>query len=397
MTRRATLPRSQRTPIEHPEADVLICGASFAGLAVARELVGSGADVLLVDRYEIGERQTSACAAPTPWLHAMGVAGSIRQEIPCMAFHTPHGSARYLLPWSWSAFDYPELCRLLFAQCDVRFEIAKVEGRGAEGTVRTDRGELRADLVVDALGWRRVLAADGYQPPDAPLSRGLEVHPPGGGTDLDVWIDRSLVRFGYSWSVPAAGEQRVGAGSYEPRHHVKDATVELAGRLDVPAVAYQGNWFPHRLRRAAQDGVFFAGDSAGHCFPLSGEGIRTAFYFGVACGRELRAVVEGEQDAEEALRRYARFSAGHRRAFAIALALQRLIPALPPRLLTLGFRALGRQATIDRAFGWYLDQAHPSFAGAGDGASPRAPRSAQAATEAAGAPAAERALSHSLP
>ena len=93
MTRRATLRGAARTPFADERADVLICGASFAGLAVARELAGAGADVLVVDRYEIGERQTSACAAPTPWLHAMGVERSIRQELPCMAFHTPHGSA----------------------------------------------------------------------------------------------------------------------------------------------------------------------------------------------------------------------------------------------------------------------------------------------------------------
>ncbi len=71
--------------------------------------------------------------------------------------------------------------------------------------------------------------------------------------------------------------------------------MELAGRLGVTPVRYQGNWFPHRLRPAAEDGVFFVGDSAGHCFPLSGEGIRTAFYFGIACGRELRAVLAGER------------------------------------------------------------------------------------------------------
>ena len=47
-----------------------------------------------------------------------------------------------------------------------------------------------------------------------------------------------------------------------------------------------------------------------------------------------------------------------------ALRLQRLIPALPPRLLTLALRALGRQALVDRSFGWYLDRAHPSFAAA---------------------------------
>ena len=371
MTVRATLRGAERTPIEAPRADVLICGASFAGLAVARELAGSGADVLIVDRYEVGERQTSACAAPTPWLEAMGVAGAIRQEIPHMAFHTPHGSARYRLPWSWSSFDYRELCRLLFAQCDARFEIAKVEGRDERGHVVTDRGVLEAPEVVDALGWRRVLADRGYQPPEAPLSRGLEVHPDGGGTDLDIWVDRSLVRRGYCWSVPAEGEQRVGSGSYDPHQHVKEPTVELAGRLGVDAVRYQGNWFPHTLRDAAEDGVYFVGDSAGHCFPLSGEGIRTAFYFGIACGRELRAVVEGAREPADALARYREFSAGHGKAFARALRLQRLIPALPPRVLALALKAIGAQPIVDRAFGWYLDQAHPSFASASSEKSPQ--------------------------
>ena len=76
-------------------------------------------------------------------------------------------------------------------------------------------------------------------------------------------------------------------------------------------VRYQGNWIPHALREATEDGVFFAGDSAGHCLPLTAEGIRTALYFGIACGRELRAVVAGQQTREQALARYHAFSAGH--------------------------------------------------------------------------------------
>ncbi|GAC1578568.1 MAG: hypothetical protein NVS3B18_12320 [Candidatus Dormibacteria bacterium] len=370
MTVRATARGDARTSLEGTVADVLICGASFAGLAVARELAGSGAQVIVLDRYEVGERATSACAAPTPWLHAMGVERAIRQEIPHMRFTTPHGSVRYRLPWSWSSFDYGELCRLLHAQSDARFETAKVEGRvrtgaataGAPIAVRTDRGVLRAPLVVDALGWRRVLGTEGYQPPQAPLSRGLEVHPQGNGEDLDVWVDRSLARRGYGWCVPAAGEVRVGVASYIPADHVRAPTVDLAERLDVDAVRYQGNWFPHRLRAASEDGVCFVGDSAGHCFPLSGEGIRTAFYFGVACGRELRAVLEHRCERETAVARYAAFSAEHRRAFSLALALQRLLPALPPRLLTGVLLVGARQSIIDRAFGWYLDQAHPAFA-----------------------------------
>ena len=370
--RRATLRGAERTPLQGAaaRADVLVCGASFAGLAVVRELAGSGADVLVVDRYEIGERQTSACAAPTPWLHAMGVRAAIRQELPCMAFHTPHGSARFRLPWTWSSFDYRTLCGELWAQCgDARFEVAKVEARAAPAAcdvpVSTDRGELRAPLVVDALGWRRVLGSGpNVQPPEAPISRGLEVHPDarGGDTDLDVWIDRSLIRRGYAWSVPAAGEQRVGVGSYEPRDHVKEPTRELATRVGVPPVRYQGNWFPHRLRPAVEDGVFFAGDSAGHCFPLSGEGIRTAFYFGIACGRELRRVLDGSATRAEALEAYGAFSASHARPFAIALRLQRLVPALPPRVLTAALAIAGRDRVCRRAFAWYLEQAHPRFA-----------------------------------
>jgi len=60
--------------------------------------------------------------------------------------------------------------------------------------------------------------------------------------------------------------------------------------LGLAAERYQGNWIPHQLRSAVEDGVFFAGDSAGHCLPLTAEGIRTALYFGLACGRELRRV-----------------------------------------------------------------------------------------------------------
>jgi flavin-dependent dehydrogenase len=294
-----------------------------------------------------------------------------------MAFHTPHGSARFRLPWSWSSFDYRELCMALWEQCGhARFLVAKIvstvagssEERAADGetllTVLTDRGPLTAPLIVDALGWRRVLGAGAnVQPPDAAISRGLEVHPRDSrGRDLDIWIDRDVIRRGYAWAVPAAGERRIGVGSYEPRDHVKEPTIAVAERLGAEAVRYQGNWFPHALRDATEDGVFFAGDSAGHCLPLSGEGIRTAFYFGIACGRELRAVLEGAQTRDAALARYAAFSAAHAPAYRLALGLQRLIPALPPRALTALLAVVGRERLCRRAFTWYLEQAHPRIA-----------------------------------
>jgi len=171
------------------------------------------------------------------------------------------------------------------------------------------------------------------------------------------------VRAGYSWSFPAAGELRVGVGSFEPRDHVKDATVALAGDLDVPAVRFQGNWIPHKLRAATEDGVFFVGDSAGHCLPLTAEGIRPAFYFALALGRELRHALAGRMTREQALERYGAFSDQHAWQYGCLLAAQHLVGrATASVALRAAVRAVSLPALGRWAFGHYLAIAPPQFA-----------------------------------
>ncbi len=360
---RATTRGSQRTRLEC-DCDVLVCGASFAGLAVARELAGSGARVLVIDRYEIGERQTSACAIPTAWLEALDLMDSERQSFEELLVHTPFHSSCWSLPWSFSTFDYRELCALLWGQAagpDVEFETATVTDRDGL-TVLTDRGELRAPLIVDALGWRRVLSSGLIQPPHAALSRGLEVHPPGRGEHLQLWFNPDYVRAGYSWCFPAQDELRVGVGSFWPSHHVREPTVRLARDLGLPAGGYQGNWIPHQLRSSVEDRIFFAGDSAGHCLPLTAEGIRTALYFGLACGRELRAVLDGVRGREQALQRYSAFSDAHARKYRWLLGAQRAVGQMTPsRALTAVVRCLENRRLAAWIFRHYLAIAPPSF------------------------------------
>jgi flavin-dependent dehydrogenase len=360
---RATKRGAARTPFATgADADVLVCGASFAGLAVARELRAAGARVLVLDRYEVGERQTSACAAPTSWLRALGLEGSIRQTFGSLLVHTPRVRARWRLPWTFSTFDYRTLCGLLFEQGAAEFDVAKVNFRTGS-VVHTDRGDVSAPLIVDALGWRRVLGVgENVQPPEATLSRGLEVHPAGAGSDLQLWIDPRYVDAGYGWSFPATDELRIGVGSFDPHDHVKDPTLRLVADVEAEPVRYQGNWIPHRLRPATEDGVFFAGDSAGHCLPLTAEGIRTALYFGIACGRELRAVLSGERSRDEALRRYHAFSAAHRVKFESMLAAQRAVRHLHGGPMDSLVRAFARPGLAGWAFRHYLDIAPPSFA-----------------------------------
>jgi flavin-dependent dehydrogenase len=355
---------------------VIVCGASFAGLATARELAecrtrdGRAARVLLIDRYEVGERQTSACATPTLWLEAMGVKGSMLQTFDKLVLHTPHTTVNYELPWTFSTFDYPALCSLLGEQNDAQFDTATVTGvenfgappEGGAITVATDRGAIRAQFVVDALGWRRVLGRDTFPPQQSPLSRGLEVHPAGSGDQLELWVDRSLVPAGYGWSFPADREVRVGVGSFDPSYHVREPTVRLAQDVGRAAERYQGNWIPHRLREATESGVFFVGDSAGHCLPLTAEGIRTAFYFGIAAGREIRRALEGRGTRATALRRYSEFSARHRWQFESMLKAQRVVPRIPPRMLSLAAAMMGSRAFARWSFDHYLRIAHPSYA-----------------------------------
>ena len=357
---RRTLRGSARTPLDG-EHDVLICGASFAGLAVARELAGSGARVLVLDRYEIGERQTSACGIPTAWLRELGLMGAHRQTFGRLVVHTPHGTSVLDLPWTFSTFDYPELCRLLWEQTDAVFETAKVHGRSGN-TVHTDRGDLTAPLVVDALGWRRMLGPRATSPPMRRCRVASRCTPGAPATS-----SRSGSTAATSPRVTAGAsrlpdEVRVGVGSFDPRFHVKDTTVLLAEDTGRDPVRYQGNWIPHKLRAATEDGIFFVGDSAGHCLPLTAEGIRTALYFGIACGRELRAVVEGRQPAASALVRYGDFSAAHEWKFRWMLETQHLVPRVPPRLLNLGLKGIRTRRFVDWSFKHYLAIAPPEFA-----------------------------------
>jgi hypothetical protein len=194
------------------------------------------------------------------------------------------------------------LCALLRAQGDAEFETAKVDGAHGD-TVHTDRGDLRAPLVVDALGWRRVLSrAEPIQPPEARLSRGLEVHPHGDGDDLELWLDPRYVRAGYSWSFPAGDELRVGVGSFDPRDHVKEPTVRSPATSSVPPCATRATG--SRTRCARRRGRrLLRGDSAGPLPADDGRGHPHRAVLRLACGRELRAVRRGAPDARAGARR----------------------------------------------------------------------------------------------
>ena len=229
-----------------------------------------GADVLLVDRYEIGERQTSACAVPEGWLAAMGAERSLRQELPGMTFTTPHGTRALPAAVELAGFDYRTLCEASARSRDARFETAKVSGR--TGRRRAHRPRRRC---THRWSWTPS-AGDGCSPaPRVPAARGAAQPRPRGAPPGER-RGRRPRRLGRPLARPRAAtagacrrarRQRIGVGSYEPRHHVKRADRGLPRRLGADAVRCQGNWFPHRLRAATEDGVFFVRRQRGALLP----------------------------------------------------------------------------------------------------------------------------------
>ena len=331
---------------------MIVCGASFAGLAVARELAGSGADVLVLDRYEIGERQTSACAAPTAWLRGARPRALDPADVP--GPRDPHAAADAALGSPVDASRRSTTASSARCCGSVRRRAVRdgdgqraLGGRGRGRSSCTPTRDLQAPLVVDALGWRRVLstAPDAIQPPKATLSRGLEVHPAATGEDFELWLDPRYVPKGYSGRSPP-GTRCASASARSTRASTcASPTVRLARDIGVPPDGFQGNWIPHKLRRATEDGVFFVGDSAGHCIPATAEGIRPAFYFGAVCGRELAMVIAGRQTRAQALERYDSRSEEKRYAYRSMLRAQRFVGrATPYPLMTSVLEAVRQPA-----------------------------------------------------
>ena len=293
----------------------------------------------------------------------------MRQTFGDLVVHTPHTTSRMELPWTFSTFDYRELCRLLWEQCDAEFETAKVEGGAPVPTAshvvidrprRAQRAARRRRARLAAGPGRR----RGYQPPDAPLSRGLEVHPWGASRrarDLDRPRLRAR-RLRLELPGPRRGAGRASARStrattsrsrpcgWPPTSTARPSATRATGSRTSSA--------PRPRRTSSSPAT-----RPGHCLPLTAEGIRTALYFGIACGRELRRVVEGRATRDTALRRYSAFSADHEWQFEWMLRTQKAVPRVPPRLLAAALRwPLSSDAFVRWSFTHYLRIAHPSFA-----------------------------------
>jgi menaquinone-9 beta-reductase len=334
-------------------AEVVIAGASFAGLAVAREVPGHA---VLIDPTEVGEGQTSACGSPVGILGALGAEEAIQQYHDALVIHTPGREVHWTLPEPFCTFDYRAFCRASLRGTDARVIRAAVQGRQGRAAVTT-AGLIAGRALVDCTGWRGALV--GATERDGGSRRylgfGLEAEVPiefAPGLHFYFWPE--IVRDGYAWAFPAGGTTRVGLLSYRGRTRLRDGIDTLLRRLGLPPGPLHGGFLGGGLCEPVVDGVFVVGDAAGQCLPFTGEGIRTAVWAGGVCGRLIGQALAGECSLEAASARYRAFVLRQRRRYRALVWATAAVLVLPPRLLGLVAAWVGRPGPLRVFMSHYL-------------------------------------------
>ena len=335
------------------EYDAIIVGASFAGLAVARQLRGR---VLLVDRHDVGAVQTSACGTPLWVVEALGVRHSVRQVHEHLTLRLPGRTVRYdLSTVPFCTFDYGAFCRGLLDQTEAHVVRAAVQGLQGD-VVLTEAGRFTAPVVVDCSGWRGVLVGGPGPPPGGGLSFGLESRTVTPGDGLCFFVDRAVVPHGIGWVFPVGDTSLIGLGSYLGRSKLRPALDRYLSGEGLRPGPYHGAYFPNRLRPAARSRVFAVGDAAGQCLPLTAEGIRPAIYFGTECGRLAQTVLAGQQTLASALAAYTGIVARHRFAYRLLRTMEWLTAHAPIPALDAAAVMARRRPVLGRwwpRYGWF--------------------------------------------
>jgi flavin-dependent dehydrogenase len=283
--------------------DVVIAGGSFAGLVVATTVQGR---VALIEKDEIGEGQTSACGTTLDLVQKLGLEESIEEVHEFGVIHTRRGSHRHRLPYPFCTFDYRRFCRLLLA----RFggDLIRASATGVEGSqVLTDQGPVAGRVLVDATGWRAALATsvDPGFPAHVAITYGLEKPARGfDGDGLHFWFDPAVRADGYGWSFPAGPVARAGVLSYVAPEGVKASTADFLARQGMAGERTHGGFLTAGLRPGTAGDIFVVGDAAGHCLPLTGEGIRPAVFFAQLLSEIIDQELSGAIDHRLALDMY---------------------------------------------------------------------------------------------
>ncbi len=307
---------------------VVVAGASFAGLAVAQAF---GGPLVVLDPLPLGAGQTSACGAPLSVIERAGAAGAVQQVHRQLVLHTVRREFAWELGEEpFCTFDYRRFCQLAWERTQA--ELVRASAWAFDGRwVHTSAGRLRAEVVVDCTGWRaKLLGGRGGRGRWFGLETEVRARWEAG---LHFFFWPEVVEDGYAWAFPCGEGVRFGVLSYRGRTRLRDRLDRFVSRFGLRAGTYHGGFLGVGPTRAGAGRVFAVGDSAGCCLPLTGEGIRSALHAGWLVGSLLGQVARGVFPLEDARARYEAYLAAQRRSVAFLAAATWLVLHLPQAVL----------------------------------------------------------------
>jgi len=312
--------------------DAVVVGGSFAGLAVASGLKGN---ILLIDRKEIGSQTASACGTLLSVLEEMDCMDSVVHVYRTGYIHTLSRTVEFDLPYPFCAFDYDRLCQILVRRLDATIIKANVRGM-QDGAVLTDEGAFSGTCVIDASGWRAVLASslEADFVDRSKMSFGIETTAHYRDEGLHFWINPPPIRRAAGWLFPRGEEAGIGIGSYIGETKLGSNLESFVRGFGVDSERVCGGYFTWRMRSPTVGGIFLVGDAAGQCLPLTGEGIRPGMYFGTKCAEIVQSVIDGEISLEEGLKQYDEVVRAFGRYYRFLEGLQKGLLRLPTSWLT---------------------------------------------------------------
>ncbi|MEE8168855.1 MAG: NAD(P)/FAD-dependent oxidoreductase [Candidatus Hydrothermarchaeales archaeon] len=296
------------------EHDVVIIGASFAGLATAY-FIKEGRKLILEKQEELGKVQRSTCGTSAAWVEKLGCGNSILATFDHVTMHSSSGHrVKAQLPETFCTVDYKEFCSSLASglkdtKISTGEKVLEVRGEGPSEVITTN-DKYFANILVDCSGWSAISQADGgHVGLVERMAQGMEAET-GFDDDYDsfhIYYGKRFIPHGYGWAFPiGGGKARVGVGSFHGNETAAffKGFIETLG-LQVNGLKPHGGPLPlFGLKQPQDNGVFYVGDSLWQVLPLSGEGIRKTFQYAETCGKLITEVQKGDLRKKEALERY---------------------------------------------------------------------------------------------
>ena len=359
--------------------DLIIVGASFAGLACARTAALRGLKVAVVERKnDPGDQVRTTGILVKEAAEETDIPSELTRRIRGVRLYAPNGShSDHWAPgYYFLATDTPGLLRWMAQeawragatlQFGARFSNASQDQRAVQV-----EGVGSASLLVGADGANSAVARSFGLDRNTRFLGGveLELAPEVGGDPrfLHCFLDSGIAPGYLAWALAGVNVTQVGVAVRQSSKPDIDAVLERArkqlGLQRIEIVGRRSGLIPVGgvLRRPSSGRVMLIGDAAGHCSPMTGGGIALALRLG---RRTAQAAVDwlgadGEHPATVVAREAPRFGT--------KLMMRRALNLAPPNWVwnalfgTAAFRRLAHAVYFHHrgAAGELLDEAPPA-------------------------------------